>query len=296
MGADEEIKKVAEFLPECAKQQVFGLLLEHYAGEKQLAGALGLDSSLVRAWQGSQKISREHFPGMLALAVKECPQAKGIIKGALDEFSFLCQRLGVAETCGQGEKAGIFMGELDNESKAIVLHLLRTGHAKISELSSACGLNDSVALCRIKELINPAAERILGKPILTFRETAFDSGKKAWFSWWIDEGMRLPDGREPQIVEVGSEKNFLMITAEAPGISEEDISVSVGDGCVSISAKNNKGGFFKKIPLHCPVKRVCEKRLNNGILEIRLEKGGENNGICQLSKEADWNRKGQKSA
>ncbi len=286
MVADKEIKKVAEFLPEGAKQQVFGLLLEHYAGEKRLADALGIDLPLVRFWQSSQKISREHFPGMLALAIKECPDVRGIIKGALDEFSFLCQRLGVADR-GQEDRAGIFMGELDDESKAIVLHMVRAGHARIGELGSAAGLNDSLALGRIREIINPAAERILGKQILVFREAAFDLGKKVLYSWWINEGMQLPDGREPQIVEIGDENNLLRITTQVPNMSEEDISVSVEGSCMNISAKSNKGGFFKKIPLHCPVKRVCEKRLNNGILEIMLERGDENNGIYQLSKEAE---------
>jgi len=287
MKASEEAKKLAEFVPEEAKQQIFSLLQKYYASEKQLAEALGFDLALIKIWQGGENISKEHFPEILSLALQECPSTKRIVSNALSELSFLCDELNIVKKEEQ-DKVSEFMQALDEESRTIVWYLIRKGHAKISELSASIALNDSSALSKINEVINPTAKKVLGKQVLEFKQVGFDSGQKVLFSWWIDESMQLTSDKKKEMVEISNEKESLRVTIALPNFDEKDILVSIGNNYLSLRGKNAETSFFKKIPLYCPVKKICEKTLNNGVLEIILEKG-EENGLYQTSKEISKN-------
>jgi len=292
MKASKEIEKLAEFLPADAKQQIFSLLQKYYVNEKQLAGAIGFDLALIKIWQSGENIGKEHFPEILALALQECPSTKRIVSNALNELSFLCDELNIVEKEEQ-DKVSEFMQALDKESKTIVWHLIRRGHVRINELSTLINSNDSLALNKINEVINPTAKKILGKPVLWFKQAGFESGKKFLFNWWIDESMQLPR-KENEMFELSNEKNFLRVTMALPKLNEEDITLSIGNDCLSIFGKNAETSFFQKIPLYCPVKKICKKTLNNGVLEIKLEKG-EENSLYQISKEISTNQSSQKN-
>ncbi|MFH1695198.1 MAG: Hsp20/alpha crystallin family protein [Candidatus Micrarchaeota archaeon] len=281
MKTSEEIKKLAEFVPGKTKQQIFSLLQKYYASEKQLAETLGFDLSLIKIWQSEENISKEHFPEILTLALQECPSAKKIVINALNEFSFLCNELEITE---EKNEISEFMQALDEESKTIVWHLIRKGHAKINELSALIALNDSLTLNKINEVINPRAKKILGKPILLFKQAGLDSGKKFLFNWWINESIHLIEDKEKEIMEISNEKKILMIAIALPNLNEKDIEVSIENNCLTVFGKSSETSFFKKIPLYCSVKKVKEKTFNNGVLEIKLEKGKQNE-VYQTSKE-----------
>ena len=87
------------------------------------------------------------------------------------------------------EKLVSFTKSLDKESKAIVFYCWRNDWATIQELSCfIAARNDSYILFKIKEVINAEALKILGKPVLVFKEKAVDPVTKdiVNFAWWFN--------------------------------------------------------------------------------------------------------------
>ncbi len=94
--------------------------------------------------------------------------------------------------------------------------------------------------------------------------------------------------REPytEVVDAGDE---LIITAELPGMSKEDIDVTVTENTITIRAEKKEekeerteegiritrgySGFYKEIALPVAVDpNTAKAKYNNGILEIRVKK------------------------
>jgi len=64
---------------------------------------------------------------------------------------------------------------LDTDSEKLVWHLWQKRHARIDELAEIIGAPTHMdVLLKIKEIINPVAEKIMGNPILTFKEREID--------------------------------------------------------------------------------------------------------------------------
>ena len=94
--------------------------------------------------------------------------------------------------------------------------------------------------------------------------------------------------REP-FIDIQETDKELIITAEMPGVSKEDIKVNVYDNTIEISAKVKKeekeeregyirrerraGRFYRAISLPCEVDaKKAKATYKNGILEVRLPK------------------------
>lgn len=111
------------------------------------------------------------------------------------------------------------MDSLDDKSRQILWHLWWHRHAHLDELADLIGAStDMEVLSRLREVINPAAERILGEPVLEFSESRIDpiSGDKVLFSWWlVEEGQLLARGGE-HLVDLFDEKDHIVIIAELP--------------------------------------------------------------------------------
>lgn len=172
-------------------------------------------------------------------------------------------------------KVNLFMNELDAESKAIVSYFLIKKHARINELSSLINENDSLALIKIKEIINPLTKKFFGNPILFFKESAIDSseGKKVLFSWWLENATELVEGveeQEKELIDVFDEKDCIKIVVELPG--SKNINAEISENELIVTAEKSDERICKKIPLNSPVKKIVEKKYNNGVLEIKLEK------------------------
>ncbi len=83
------------------------------------------------------------------------------------------------------------------------------------------------------------------------------------------ESVKMPASaphREP-IVDVMEGKDGIMIIAELPGVSEEDLRMNLEGDTLEITA----GQFSKKIAMPRTAKSIIEKSFKNGILHIKLD-------------------------
>ncbi|MCF8308421.1 MAG: Hsp20/alpha crystallin family protein [Bacteroidales bacterium] len=87
-----------------------------------------------------------------------------------------------------------------------------------------------------------------------------------------EEGPVVEDEREP-ITDFFDEKEEMVITAEMPGVEEENITINLREDILEISAKAKNRKYHKEIMLpHKVEKQDYKSKYNNGILEIRIKK------------------------
>lgn len=170
--------------------------------------------------------------------------------------------------------------ELDSDSRAVLIYLWQNRHARIEELAELIDApNHMDILFRIREVINPTAEKVLGYSILSFEKSKVDgeTGRKITFSWWITRKkvLKEEDARRP-ILDIFDERDHLTVVVELLGVREEDILLKIERDRFELSA-TGKGIRYQEevvLPALIDVKRVT-KIYNNNILELRLEKMGE---------------------
>jgi len=165
--------------------------------------------------------------------------------------------------------------ELDPDSAALVSYIWQNRYATIEELASLCDVSNHMdILLRIKEVINPLAEKIIGSPLLVFEKSKIDpeSGRKILFSWWLIDGKRLEPGKG-SLLDLFDEGDYLRITMELFGVSEKNIQLKVNQDKLIISKDSPDEHYQEEIPLLTPVHPgTITKKYNNGILEVRLQK------------------------
>lgn len=168
-----------------------------------------------------------------------------------------------------------FMSALDEKSKQIIALLKEERHAEIRELSHLIhASSDMEVLIRIREVINSQAQRFLGEPLIIFKRSKMDSliGEKITFSWWLNE--RLADSVSYwELPDIFDEKDFLRVVVPIP-LQDEDVKVEVKDNSLIISGEK----YCQEVTLPCSVEKSMKKIVNNGILEVTLDKIGENYG------------------
>jgi HSP20 family protein len=78
--------------------------------------------------------------------------------------------------------------------------------------------------------------------------------------------------REPLVdTSVDEKNNSLIITAEMPGISKEDIKLNASDKQIIIHAEKGDKKYHTEIPLNMEIEDTSAKATySNGILELRL--------------------------
>jgi len=136
------------------------------------------------------------------------------------------------------------MEELDDKSKAILWYLYQKRHADIEELSGAVYASHYEVLSRLKEVIIPESERILGKPIVKFEKSKIDreSGEKVLFSWWIDDAVPIIKNGN---IELFDEKDRIVMIADLPGLRLSNpigISANYNNGILEVVIKK-EGGY-----------------------------------------------------
>ena len=264
MGLEKgAMERLCAFLPPDVRRGIFGLLLESYGDEKRLAEDIGCSLSSLREWaeEGGRAPSDKHMPVILSLALANCPEVGDLLrKELLEAVERLCADLGISQKARKGDLS-LLVDALDEKSREILWHLWWHRHAQLDELAELIGAStDMEVLLRLREVINPVAERILGKPILEFNESKVDpvTGEKVLFSWWLLEGQPLAGGRGGPLVDLFDEKDHIMIIAELPP------SVRLRPEGASVSSAE---------PLKPEgLAREAEVAYKNGILKIKLAK------------------------
>ncbi|MBU4501405.1 MAG: Hsp20/alpha crystallin family protein [Nanoarchaeota archaeon] len=240
----ESIKELSEFVPEKVRWKILSLLPEKK----------GLDID-------------KDMPRILTLSLQKYPETKGIIKEkVLNKLKNLCLNLNILE---EENKLSQFMNSLDEKSKTTLIYLWEKRHANIRDLSKLIhSQTDHQTLTRIKEVINPLSQNILGKPALEFKESKIDpiTGEKKMFNWWVAEDIYPARGDE--MLDIFNEKEHLKIITEVPN---ENVNLSIDNDILTISGDN----YSKKIPLFYSVEKGIKKTCKNNILEIKIKKRGE---------------------
>ncbi|MDO9575714.1 MAG: hypothetical protein Q7J55_04225, partial [bacterium] len=108
---------------------------------------------------------------------------------------------------------------LDEKSRQILMFLWWNRHAEIGELAQLVSAStDMEVLSKLKEVINPTAEKILGRKIVEFAESRIDqvTGEKVLFSWWlVGEPAQIGTSDKP-LMDVFDEKDGVTIIAQLP--------------------------------------------------------------------------------
>ncbi|MHA1291312.1 MAG: archaeal heat shock protein Hsp20 [Promethearchaeota archaeon] len=88
---------------------------------------------------------------------------------------------------------------------------------------------------------------------------------------------KVDEVREP-LVEVSEEEEHLIVIAEMPGVSKEDIELKATTNSLTISSKSENIGrkYYKEIDLPTAINsNYAKARYQNGILEVKLKKINE---------------------
>jgi len=161
--------------------------------------------------------------------------------------------------------------ELDADSKEILWFLYENRHARIDTLAKLIEAPTHMdILLKIREIINPTAEKIIGYPILSFESSKVDreTSEKVSFSWWL-AGQPHKERKEP-LLDIFDEDADLIVYLELLGIKEDKLRLSVANNKLIIDADKD---YHKEIPLPAVVNtKSFTKRYKNNILEVRLKK------------------------
>ncbi|MGO8806796.1 MAG: hypothetical protein ACLQO7_09395 [Candidatus Bathyarchaeia archaeon] len=164
-------------------------------------------------------------------------------------------------------KLDLLLNVLDEKSRKMTMFLLNESHAELRDLSNLlCASSDMEVLLIIREIINPTAKEIIGKPILSFQQSKIDrlTGQKIMFSWWVDEDF-ASKVRAEELIDVIEEENLVRVIAALPS-TEKFVQLRLTESCLIISGKE----YYKEVHLPCSVIGKIEKNLHNSVLEVKL--------------------------
>lgn len=169
--------------------------------------------------------------------------------------------------------------ELDPYSQELVSYLWRNRHATIVELADLVNASTHMdILLRIKGVINPTAEKIIGSPLLVFEKSRVDeeTGEIFLFSWWlIGQTVIKETDKKATRVDIFDEGDRIDIVADlfGLGVREEDITLRIAGDRVVLSTEAGDEKYYEEIILPSEVNpdefmRTC----HNNILALSLKK------------------------
>lgn len=167
--------------------------------------------------------------------------------------------------------------QLDPYSQELVSYLWRNRHATIVELADLIDAPTHMdVLLRIKGVINPTAEKVIGSPLLVFEKSRVDDeiGEMVLFSWWfITQTVIKETDQKATRVDIFDEEDRIDLVADLSGlgISEQDITLRITGDSVILSA--DAGGYYQKITLPGEVNSdEFMRTYHNNILALSLQK------------------------
>ncbi len=165
---------------------------------------------------------------------------------------------------------------VDGGSARMLWHLWKHRHYRLDELKEMLGETSHMAvLARIRGVINPAAERLLGRPILVFERSRTDreTGERVLHSWWLNEEPAIEATGNGHFVDVFDEGDHFLVILELTGAREEDIQVEARDGRLSVAVNTAESRCYEETPLPPGAEAgALSTTYRNGILQVRLGK------------------------
>ncbi len=188
---------------------------------------------------------KEEIKKLKELQIEELgdlPLVGGLFKG-LGKLIDLAER--VEEAGGEIKKMGEIKG-LGEKTKGIYGFSIRTGIGGKPKIQTFGNIRPT----GVKE-VKPSHQK-------------FGSGGKP--------KIKITEEREP-IVDVFDEKDYILVVAELPGVSEESIKLELKGDILILEAGDEKRKYSKEILLPAKVDFESKEEIfKNGILEIKLKK------------------------
>ena len=227
------------FIPQDLRLDIFASLWEEYRDVGKLANELGCKPALVNKWLKEGKVPNDKYmPGILSLALPSHKVRELLRRDVLEQMENLLADLDIfPERKAEGD-LGRILDAVDEKSQQILWYLWWNRHAEIGELAELVRAEtDMEVLSRLKESINAAAKRILGKEIVSFQSSRVDpvTGEKVLFSWWLEEGL-LSSKRVEPLVDIFEENDHIAIIAQLPAPVElaKEAQVECRDGVLRV--------------------------------------------------------------
>jgi hypothetical protein len=165
---------------------------------------------------------------------------------------------------------------VDHGSANMLWHLWKNRHYRLDELKEMLGETSHMgALARIRDVINPTAMGLLGKPILVFERSRIDhqTGEHVLHSWWLNEEPVIDTTGDGQSVDVFDEGDHFLVILELAGAHEEDIQVEAREGWLSVAVDTAESRCYEETPLPAGADaHDLSTTYRNGILQVRLGK------------------------
>ena len=164
----------------------------------------------------------------------------------------------------------------------VLWHLWERRHAGIEELADLVDFPTHMdVLTLLREGINEPARRLLGGPVLVFKERALDrsSGRSVCFNWWLERAEEAseaaadaPDSAQP-LVEIHDEGEALLVVASVPGGQAETFRAKVRGRSLLLAAETVHGPCALTVSLPCRVLAKPAKVVSrNTVLSLWLAK------------------------
>ena len=164
----------------------------------------------------------------------------------------------------------------------VLWHLWERRHAGIEELADLVDAPTHMdVLTLLREGINEPARRLLGGPVLVFKERALDqnSQRTVCFTWWLERAEEAsepapdaPDSAQP-LVEIHDEGEALLVVATVPGGQAETFRAKVSGRRLLLAAETVHGPCALTVSLPCRVLAKPAKVVSrNTVLSLWLAK------------------------
>jgi len=166
--------------------------------------------------------------------------------------------------------------QLDSDSQDILWYLYERRYSKIDQLADLVDApNHMHVLLKIRETINPIAEKLIGCPVLIFERSKVDpeTGKAVLFSWWLAGQPDEPARNEERLVDIFDEGTQIRVIMEVRGIETGDLKLDFDRDRVTVRCHKIGASLMEKLDLPYEVSpEGYDMRIRNNFLEIRLSK------------------------
>ena len=165
---------------------------------------------------------------------------------------------------------------LDHDGRKLLWYLWERRHAGIRELAAVTGAEDPIdTLGLIRETINPAAEKILGCPLVVFERFKVCplTQEPVRFHWWLT-GKATRCTRSPErFLDIFDEGDRVVVIMGVRGVEISDIRLDLEED--DLTVRSHRIGAAMRVRVHLPAPvdpGGVGLRLKNGLLEITLSK------------------------